>query len=94
MHSPDDQPKTDQATDPSTNQPIDRRVSVAEAAVLLDLSEAAIRSRLKRGTLRKEKANDGTVLVVLGSGASPDQRTAPSDQTTDHRPANRPTKAT
>jgi hypothetical protein len=91
MHSPNDQPKTDQATDPSTNQPTDRRVSVAEAAVLLDLSEAAVRSRLKRGTLRKEKAKDGTVLVVLGTGASPDRPTnstvRPNDRSSTGQPA-------
>src|SRR5215212_8212586 len=60
---------------PTHRPTTDRRVSVAEAAVLLDLSEAAVRSRLKRGTLRKEKAKDGTVLVVLGTGASPDRPT-------------------
>ncbi|MDQ3736678.1 MAG: hypothetical protein M3318_04445 [Actinomycetota bacterium] len=91
MHTPNDQPKTDQATDPSTNQPTDRRVSVAEAAVLLDLSEAAVRSRLKRGTLRKEKAKDGTVLVVLGTGASPDRPTnstvRPNDRSSTGQPA-------
>jgi hypothetical protein len=91
MHSPNDQPKTDQATDPSTKQPTDRRVSVAEAAVLLDLSEAAVRSRLKRGTLRKEKAKDGTVLVVLGTGASPDRPTnstvRPNDRSSTGQPA-------
>ncbi len=75
MHSTNDQQKSAQATDPSTNQPTDRRVSVAEAAVLLDLSEDAVRSRLKRGTLRKEKAKDGTVLVVLGTSGSPDRPT-------------------
>ena len=91
MHSPNDQPKTDQATDPSTNQPTDRRVSVAEAAVLLDLSEAAVRSRLKRGTLRKEKAKDGTVLVVLGTGGSTDRPTKstvrPNDRSSTGQPA-------
>jgi hypothetical protein len=35
--------------------------------MLLDLSEDAVRSRLKRGTLRKEKAQDGTVFVVLSA---------------------------
>ena len=53
-----------------TDQPTDRRVTVAEAATLLGLSEEAVRSRLKRGTLRKEKARDGTVVVVLGAGGS------------------------
>jgi hypothetical protein len=35
------------------------------SAQLLGLSEDAVRSRLKRGMLRKEKAKDGAVLVVL-----------------------------
>ena len=53
-----------------TDQPTDRRVTVAEAATLLGLSEEAVRSRLKRGTLRKEKTREGTVVVVLGAGGS------------------------
>jgi predicted ArsR family transcriptional regulator len=53
-----------------TDQPTDRRVTVAEAATLLGLSEEAVRSRLKRGTLRKEKTRDGTVVVVLGAEGS------------------------
>jgi hypothetical protein len=52
----------------------------------LGLSEDAVRSRLKRGTLRKEKAKDGTVLVVLETGDSPDRPTnitaRPNDQST------------
>ena len=67
--------------------------------MLLGLSEDAVRSRLKRGTLRKETAKDGTVLVVLETGDSPetrptDQRTSPLDQTTNQLPDNHPTKAT
>ena len=46
-----------------------------EAAILLGLSEDAVRSRLKRGTLRKEKGADGTVFVVLG-GETGDRPTA------------------
>ena len=51
---------------PETNHSTDRRVTVQEAAVLLGLSEDAVRSRLKRSTLGKEKAPDGTVYVLLG----------------------------
>jgi hypothetical protein len=91
MHSTNDQPKTDQATDPSTNQPTGRRVSVAEAAVLLGLSEAAVRSRLKRGTLRKEKAKDGTVLVVLGTGGSTDRPTKSTARPNDRSSTGQPT---
>ncbi len=76
MRSTNDQPAAD--------HPTDRRVTVAQAAVLLGLSEDAIRSRLKRGTLSKEKDADGTVFVVLDS----DRPTTNSDrhmtdQTTD-----------
>jgi peptidoglycan hydrolase CwlO-like protein len=60
---------------PETNHSINRRVTVQEAAVLLGLSEDAVRSRLKRGTLGKEKAPDGTVYVVLGVGESTDRPT-------------------
>ena len=61
MRPANDQPGTDQ----TTGQTTDQRVSVAEAATLLSLSEDAVRSRLKRGTLRKDKAKDGTVRVIL-----------------------------
>lgn len=72
-----------------TDQPTSRRVTVAEAATLLGISEEAVRSRLKRGTLPKEKARNGTVLVVLGTEGSSlgygrpttGQRTDPSAQT-------------
>lgn len=59
MQTPSDQPETNQATD--------RRVTVQAAASLLGISEDAVRSRLKRGTLRREKGRDGTVYVLLGS---------------------------
>lgn len=76
MHPTNDHTKTD--------QPTNRRVTVAEAATLLGLSEEAVRSRLKRGTLRKEKARDGTVLVVLGAeGSSLDYGRPTSGQPTD-----------
>ena len=86
MYPTNGQTQTNQPTDQQTDPPTDRRVSVAEAAVLLDLSEDAVRSRLKRGTLRKEKAPDGTVLVLLGRGGSGDRPTNTTD-----RPSNRPT---
>lgn len=94
MHPTNGQTKTDEPTfEPVDHRPdrdrptgARRRVTVAEAAVLLGLSEDAVRSRLKRGTLRKEKAADGTVLVALdadrpttGHGPTNDRR---ADQTT------------
>ena len=91
MHPTNAQPKTDQASEPSINQLTDRRVSVAEAAVLLDLSEDAVRSRLRRGTLRKEKAKDGTVLVVLGPGGSPNRQTSSTARPNDRSSTSQPT---
>ncbi len=78
MRQTDDQPKTD--------QPTNRRVTVPEAVALLGLSEDAVRSRLKRGTLRKEKSPDGTVLVVLGAdGRAARQHPTAPDSTRQHR---------
>lgn len=52
----DDQTKTSRATV--------RRVTVAEAARMLNLSAEAVRSRVQRGTLDSIKV-DGTVYVLL-----------------------------
>jgi hypothetical protein len=85
MLTTDDQPTDAHPTDQTT----DRRLTVAQAAVLLGLSEDAIRSRLKRGTLSKEKDADGTVFVVLDGGRVVDRRPMTNgdlpatDQTTD-----------
>ena len=87
MRPTNDQP----AHDHPTNQTADRRVTVAQAALLLGLSEDAVRSRLKRGTLSKEKDADGTVFVVLDGGRPTTNSDRPTtngdrpttDQTTD-----------
>jgi hypothetical protein len=42
-----------------------RRVSVKEAARLLDTTEHAIRQRLYRGSLESEKDENGSVVVLL-----------------------------
>jgi len=42
-----------------------RRYTVQEAALLLGLSVDAVRKRAERGRLKKEKAVDGTVYIVL-----------------------------
>jgi len=47
----------------------DRRVTVREAAVLLGVSESAIRKRVDRGTLEHDKGIDGRVYVYLPDGA-------------------------
>ncbi|PLS84871.1 MAG: hypothetical protein CYG60_15630 [Actinobacteria bacterium] len=43
------------------------RYTVHEAAVLLGLSVDAVRKRAERGTLKREKGEDGTVFVLLDS---------------------------
>jgi hypothetical protein len=76
-------PTNDQPADAHpTDQTTDRWVSVAQAAVLLGLSEDAVRSRLKRGTLRREKGTDGTVFVVLDGGVPADRPTTHVDRPT------------
>ncbi len=88
MQQTNGQPATDEPTfrpidhRPDHDRPTTRRVTVAESAVLLGISEDAVRSRLKRGTLGKEKAKDGTVLVVLGEGGSTDRPPTPDQPTT------------
>jgi hypothetical protein len=73
------QPTTDQPTSKTTDQ----RVTVADAALLLGISEDAVRSRLRRGTLRRETGGDGTVFVVLGT-----DRPASNQRPTDDRLTN------
>ena len=68
-------PTNDQPADAHpTRRTTERRVTVAQAALLLGLSEDAVRSRVKRGTLRKEKGADGTVFVVLDDGSESGDR--------------------
>ncbi len=68
-----------------------RRVSVPEAALLLGISEDAVRSRLRRRTLRKEKAPDGGVFVLLGDKPTTDRDRQTTDGPTDERPSARET---
>jgi hypothetical protein len=76
MRPTDGQPTTNQATGQAT----DHRMTVPEAAGILGVSEDAVRSRLKRGTLRKEKGQDGTVFVVMDSDGPADLSTTHDDQ--------------
>jgi hypothetical protein len=46
------------------------RLTVAQAAASLGITEGAVRSRIKRGTLPTTKEG-GTVFVLLGDGTSP-----------------------
>jgi type IV secretory pathway VirB10-like protein len=70
----------DRTGEPQANH---ERLTVAQAAVRLGITEAAVRSRIKRGTLRTAKEGR-TVLVLLGGGTSQANRTTnagiPGDQ--------------
>ncbi len=68
---------------PGRSQPtvhIRRRLTVSEAADELRISAEAVRSRVKRGTLRSVKEG-GTVYVLLPGPASDDQTRPGEDQT-------------
>ena len=61
---------------PEANQ----RLTVRKAADQLGISEAAVRNRIKRGTLRSEKLA-GRVYVVLAGAANQDESTdTPTDE--------------
>ncbi len=49
----------------ANHTPHERRYTVNEAAELLGISAEAVRARINRGTLTKEKGTDGTVYVRL-----------------------------
>ncbi len=51
---------------------MERRVTVKEAAGILGISPEAVRARIKRGTLHKEKDQDGTVYVRLDGDGTGD----------------------
>jgi hypothetical protein len=72
-------------TDRTTDRTTDRRLTVLEAAELLDLTPDAVRARLRRGTLRKERGEDGTLYVVLEREVA--------DTTPTGRPTEQPTVA-
>jgi excisionase family DNA binding protein len=55
---------TERSTERSSQRRDARRVSVGEAAALLGVSKDAVRMRIRRGTLRAEKA-EGRVYVWL-----------------------------
>src|SRR5215208_3552764 len=61
------------------DRPIERRLTVHEAAKVLGITPEAVRSRIQRGTLAKEKGDDGTVYVRLND----DQLRTNADKQTD-----------
>ena len=60
-----------------------RRVTVAKAAEALSISDEAVRRGVKRNTVKHEKADDGTVYVLLEAAQSRPVGDRPHDQTTD-----------
>lgn len=64
-------------------EPTEERLTVAEAADRLGISEDAVRSRLKRGTLRSVRES-GAVFILLGGGVRQDRPA--TDETTSQRP--------
>jgi hypothetical protein len=69
----------DRTDEPQTTQ----RLTVAQAAAALGITEGAVRSRIKRGTLPTTREG-GTVFVLLGGGTSQANQTpntsVPADQ--------------
>jgi hypothetical protein len=62
--------------------PANQRLTVPEAAAELGITEAAVRGRIKRGTLRSYRES-GKVYVLLEGDASTTNRDAPTDAPTD-----------
>jgi excisionase family DNA binding protein len=48
------------------------RVTVAEAAERLSITKEAVRKRIHRGTLRSDRAPDGTVMVYVPASTTAD----------------------
>jgi hypothetical protein len=69
----------DHTDEPQTNH---ERLTVAQAAASLGITEGAVRGRLKRGTLRSHR-EAGTVYVVLEGSPSAVYRDEPVDSPTD-----------
>ena len=61
-----------------------QRYTVHEAALLLGLSVDAVRKRADRGRLKKEKAADGTVYIILDTPDETSQAETPTGQRTSH----------
>ena len=77
---------------PSGDQAATRRLyNVTEAAEVLGLTVEAVRSRIKRGTLEKEKDDDGTVYVVVeDSGRPGTDQARPGDAQSDNQVSAQP----
>jgi hypothetical protein len=62
-------------TDHRGERQSERRVHLSEAASLLGVSKDAVRMRVKRGTLRSEKREDGRVYVWVNVNPDDDANT-------------------
>jgi hypothetical protein len=62
-------------TDHREERRSERRVHLSEAASLLGVSKDAVRMRVKRGTLRSEKGEDGRVYVWVNDNPDADPNT-------------------
>lgn len=79
------QPNGDRTHDSS---PTNRRVTVPEAARILGISPEAVRARLSRGTLPKDKGPDGAVYVLLEADQTANESQSKADGTADHTQLN------
>jgi hypothetical protein len=61
----------------------ERLVTVPEAAEILGISPEAVRARLNRGTLPKEKGDDGTTYVRLNDDRTHSNSNSTNDRTND-----------
>jgi DNA-binding Lrp family transcriptional regulator len=75
-----DATRTDRAATERATMHVSRRLTVSEAADELGISAEAVRSRVKRGTLRSIKEG-GTVYVLLPAPVEDDQTTTGRAQT-------------
>ncbi len=76
----------DESPNKSGDEPRDtRRLTVREAAAELDITEAAVRNRISRGTLRVER-DSGAVYVLLEADEPPVNRDESSDKPGDESP--------
>jgi hypothetical protein len=84
MQSNSDLPEAEHSSN-GDRTPLERRLTVSDAALELGLSAEAVRSRVKRGTLRSAKA-EGTVYVLLTgdqTGPASDQASSSHARTND-----------
>ncbi len=72
----------DRTDEPQTTH---ERLTVAQAAAALGITEGAVRSRIKRGTLPTTREG-GTVFVLLGGGTSQANQAPSPDVPTDQVP--------